>query len=170
MLSGAGFILSSAGILKVISLLCIIIGGLVFVTSGDCNESRFWAVTYIVTTTLSAVLAMLSYTVYALDLIKSTTALKIQHIAEITMAYIVFVLLLIVSIIMMTQCTGKKYALDYVPEPLTMIGAVLIAIGGTLLFLDWRSKERIDDIQMNIPRSSQPQRANPHLSRKSILV
>ncbi|XP_019533261.2 uncharacterized protein LOC109404777 [Aedes albopictus] len=170
MLSGAGFILSSAGILKVISLLCIIIGGLVFVTSGDCNESRFWAVTYIVTTTVSAVLAMLSYTVYALDLIKSTTALKIQHIAEITMAYIVFVLLLIVSIIMMTQCTGKKYALDYVPEPLTMIGAVLIAIGGTLLFLDWRSKERIDDIQMNIPRLSQPQRANPHLSRKSILV
>lgn len=74
------------------------------------------AVTYIVTTTVSAVLAMLSYTVYALDLIKSTTALKIQHIAEITMAYIVFVLLLIVSIIMMTQCTGKKYALDYVPE------------------------------------------------------
>lgn len=59
---------------------------------------------------------MLSYTVYALDLIKSTTALKVQHIAEITVAYIVFVLLLIVSIITMTQCTNKKYTLEYVPE------------------------------------------------------
>ncbi|XP_065088468.1 uncharacterized protein LOC135709947 [Ochlerotatus camptorhynchus] len=170
MSSGAGFILSSAGILKVISLLCIIIGGLIFVTSGDCSESHFWAVTYIVSTTASAVLAMLSYTVYALDLIKSTTALKVQHIAEITLAYIVFVLLLIVSIITMTQCTNKKYTLEYVPEPLTIIGAVLMAIGGTLLFLNWRSKERVDDIQMNIPRQSPTQRTNPYLSRKSILV
>ncbi|XP_055546866.1 uncharacterized protein LOC129731121 [Wyeomyia smithii] len=168
MLSGAGFILSSPGILKLISLLCMIIGGLIFVTAGDCRESQFWAVTYIISTTVSAVLSMVSYTIYALKLIKSPNALKAQYIAEITFAYAAFLLLLIVSTIMMTQCTNK-FAIDYVPGPLTIIGAILLAIGGTQLFLYWRSKENIDDIQMNIPRHSQP-RNNPHLSRKSILI
>ncbi|XP_058816548.1 uncharacterized protein LOC131679815 [Topomyia yanbarensis] len=169
MLSGAGFILSPPGILKIISLLCMIIGGLIFVTSGDCTESHFWAVTYIISTTVSAVLAMLSYTVYALDLVKSHTTIKIQHIAEITFAYAAFLLLLIVSVITMTQCSNKKLAIDHVPEPLTIIGAILLAIGGTLLFLDWRSKEQMDDIQTNIPHQ-QPQRSDPYLSRKSILI
>ncbi|XP_038108079.1 uncharacterized protein LOC119766725 isoform X1 [Culex quinquefasciatus] len=169
MVSGVGFIISPAGILKIISLLCMIIGGLIFVTLGDCKESQFWAIAYVTTTTSSAALAFLSYALYALDLIKSTTALKVQHIAEITVAYVIFLLLMIVSIVMMTQCTGKKVPIDHIPEPLTISGAILLAIGGTLLFLDWRSKERVDDIQMNIPRSP-GQRTNPHLSRKSILV
>lgn len=169
MVSGVGFVISPAGILKIISLLCMIIGGLIFVTAGDCNESQFWSIAYIITTTASATLAFLSYALYALALIKSTTGLKVQHIAEITVAYVTFLLLMIVSIVMMTQCTSKKLPIDHIPEPLTISGAILFAIGGTLLFLDWRSKERIDDIQMNIPRSPR-QRNNPNLSRKSILV
>ncbi|XP_053690588.1 uncharacterized protein LOC128739183 [Sabethes cyaneus] len=171
MLSGVGFIVSLPGILKLLALLCMIIGGLifVFVTSGGCKESQTWAVTYIISTTVSAVLSMVSYTLYALKLIKSPNALKVQHIAEITFAYAVFLLLLIVSIIMMTQCTNKLYTIDYVPESLTIIGAILLATGGTQLFLHWRSKEYIDDIQMNIPRHLQ-QNNNPHLSRKSILI
>uniref|UniRef100_A0A1Q3FVT4 Putative conserved plasma membrane protein n=1 Tax=Culex tarsalis TaxID=7177 RepID=A0A1Q3FVT4_CULTA len=169
MVSGVGFIISPAGILKIISLLCMIIGGLIFVTHGDCNESQFWAIAYITTTTSSAALSFVSYALYALDLIKSTTALKVQHIAEITVAYVIFLLLMIVSIVAMTQCSSKKLPIDHIPEPLKISGAILLAIGGTLLFLDWRSKERVDDIQMNIPRSPR-QRNNPHLSRKSILV
>ncbi|XP_058449896.1 uncharacterized protein LOC131429646 [Malaya genurostris] len=169
MLSGAGFILSPPGILKIISLLCMIIGGLIFVTYGDCTESQFWADTYIISTTASAILAMLSYTIYALGVIKSRTSINVQHIAEITFAYTVFLLMLIVSIITMTKCTNKKLPIDRVPEPLTIIGALLLAIGGTLIFLDWRSKEHIDDIQMNIPRDPQ-QRPNANLSRKSILI
>ncbi|XP_055596824.1 uncharacterized protein LOC129746913 [Uranotaenia lowii] len=173
MLSGAEFILSSAGISKLISLICMIVGGLIFIVAGDCTDSSFWSMFYISSTTISALLSFFSYTMYALNLIKSDEGLKVQNMVEITFAYIVFLVLLIASILMTTSC-NKKYAIDFVPEPLTIIGAILLAIGATLLFLDWRSGDNAEHLQMSFAEPVRPQpnhhTINPTTYRKSILV
>ncbi|XP_035795192.1 uncharacterized protein LOC118468479 [Anopheles albimanus] len=139
MLTGAEFVLSPVGVTKIVSLLSMIIAGIIFITTGDCNESRFWAATYITVTTTSAVLTMISYSSYALNLVKAETALKTQHITVLALSYVVFFILLIISIITMTQCSRSVQTIQKVPEPLTILAAVLLAISGTILFLHWRA-------------------------------
>ncbi|XP_055641448.1 uncharacterized protein LOC129778526 [Toxorhynchites rutilus septentrionalis] len=169
MLSGAGFILSVPGILKIVSLLCITIGGSIFAAFGECTESIFWTITYIASSTMSVVLSIISYAVYAADLVKSPLSLKTLHIAEIASSYMLFFLLLIVSIVKMTQCSSRKYTIDHVSESITIVGAIMLAIGGTLLFLDWYSSVRVDDNRTNATSQTENE-ANSQHPRKSIMV
>uniref|UniRef100_A0A182XJK4 Uncharacterized protein n=1 Tax=Anopheles quadriannulatus TaxID=34691 RepID=A0A182XJK4_ANOQN len=138
--TGAEFVLSPVGVAKIVSLLCMIVGGMIFITAGDCVESRVWCVfvvlpsianpmeyakrkciycrnvTYITITTASALLTMVSYSSFALNLIRTDRGLRTQHISVLAVSYIVFFFLLIVSIITMTQCTRAVQVVQKIPE------------------------------------------------------
>ncbi|XP_052867598.1 uncharacterized protein LOC128273624 [Anopheles cruzii] len=175
MLSGAEFVLSPIGVTKIVSLLCMVIAGMIFITAGDCSESKVWAATYITVTTGSAVFTMVSYSCYALDLVKSETSLKTQHITVLAISYVVFFILLIVSVITMTQCSHSLQAIQKVPEPLTIVAAVLLALCGTVLFLRWRATVQPEDPQelTNTERRRTESQFEDHqitLPRKSVMV
>uniref|UniRef100_A0A182YMS7 Uncharacterized protein n=1 Tax=Anopheles stephensi TaxID=30069 RepID=A0A182YMS7_ANOST len=114
--TGAEFVLSPVGVTKVVSLLCMIVGGMIFITAGDCVESRVWNITYITITTGSALLTMVSYSSFALNLVQTDRGLKTQHISVLAVSYAVFFFLLIVSIITMTQCTRSVQVVQKIPE------------------------------------------------------
>ncbi|XP_050078639.1 uncharacterized protein LOC126565500 [Anopheles maculipalpis] len=169
--TGAEFVLSPVGVTKVVSLLCMIVGGMIFITAGDCVESRVWNITYITITTGSALLTMVSYSSFALNLVRTDRGLKTQHISVLVVSYAVFLFLLIVSIITMTQCTRSVQLVQKIPEPLTMIAAVLLAVSGTILFLRWRATVQTEELQLHShDRSITEMRTNPREARKSVMV
>uniref|UniRef100_A0A182PTD6 MARVEL domain-containing protein n=1 Tax=Anopheles epiroticus TaxID=199890 RepID=A0A182PTD6_9DIPT len=171
LLTGAEFVLSPVGVAKIVSLLCMIVGGLIFITVGDCVESRVWNVTYITITTGSALLTMVSYSSFALNFIRTDRGLRTQHISVLAVSYAVFFFLLIVSIITMTQCTRTVQVLQKIPEPLTMIAAVLAAISGTMLFLRWRATVQTEELQLHSQdRNMADIRTTPSGPRKSVMV
>ncbi|XP_058122319.1 uncharacterized protein LOC131293129 [Anopheles ziemanni] len=172
MQTGAEFVLSPVGVTKIVSLLCMIVGGMIFITAGDCVESRFWTVSYITITTGSAVLTMFSYTTFALNLVKTEPGLKTQHITVLAISYAVFFFLLISSIITMTQCTHSVQVIQKIPEPLTMLAAVLLAISGTVLFLRWRATVQTEDLQQHSQElePTETHASNPTPGRKSVMV
>ncbi|XP_041775869.1 uncharacterized protein LOC121595738 [Anopheles merus] len=169
--TGAEFVLSPVGVAKIVSLLCMIVGGMIFITAGDCVESRVWNVTYITITTASALLTMVSYSSYALNLIRTDRGLRTQHISVLAVSYIVFFFLLIVSIITMMQCTRAVQVVQKIPEPLTMIAALLLAVSGTVLFLRWRSTVQTEELQLHASeRNISDIRTTPSEPRKSVMV
>uniref|UniRef100_A0A182MFA3 Uncharacterized protein n=1 Tax=Anopheles culicifacies TaxID=139723 RepID=A0A182MFA3_9DIPT len=99
----------------------MIVGGMIFITAGDCVESRVWNVAYITITTASALLTMVSYSSFALNLVRSDRGLKTQHISVLAISYAVFFFLLIVSIITMTQCTRAVQMVQKIPELLAVL-------------------------------------------------
>ncbi|XP_001238074.3 uncharacterized protein LOC120899967 [Anopheles arabiensis] len=169
--TGAEFVLSPVGVAKIVSLLCMIVGGMIFITAGDCVESRVWNVTYITITTASALLTMVSYSSFALNLIRTDRGLRTQHISVLAVSYIVFFFLLIVSIITMTQCTRAVQVVQKIPEPLTMIAALLLAVSGTVLFLRWRTTVQTEELQLHASeRNISDIRTTPSEPRKSVMV
>ncbi|XP_053672150.1 uncharacterized protein LOC128722508 [Anopheles nili] len=171
MQTGAEFVLSPVGVIKIVSLLCMIVSGMIFITAGDCVESRVWTVTYITITTGSALLTMISYSSFALNLVRTDRGLKTQHITVLAMSYVVFCFLLIVSIITMTQCTHSVQVIQKIPEPLTMIAAVLLAISGTILFLRWKSTVQTEELHLHSQEHELPDvSTDPGMARKSVMV
>uniref|UniRef100_A0A182NAS4 MARVEL domain-containing protein n=1 Tax=Anopheles dirus TaxID=7168 RepID=A0A182NAS4_9DIPT len=169
--TGAEFVLSPVGVAKIVSLLCMIVGGMIFVTAGDCGESRVWNVSYITITTGSALLTMVSYSSFALSFVRTDRGLKTQHIAVLAVSYCVFFFLLIASIITMTQCSRSVQVIQKIPEPLTMIAAVLLAISGTVLFLRWRATVQTEELQLHAQeRDVSEIQTNPREPRKSVMV
>uniref|UniRef100_A0A182QJX7 MARVEL domain-containing protein n=1 Tax=Anopheles farauti TaxID=69004 RepID=A0A182QJX7_9DIPT len=169
--TGAEFVLSPVGVTKIVSLLCMIVGGMIFITAGDCVESRVWNISYITITTGSALLTMVSYTSFAIKFVHTDRGLKTQHITVLAISYCVFFFLLIVSIITMTQCTRSVQMVQKIPEPLTMIAAVLAAVSGTILFLRWRATVQTEELQLHTQeRDLSDIRTTPHQPRKSVMV
>ncbi|XP_067004395.2 uncharacterized protein [Anabrus simplex] len=159
--SSTNFATSAAGILKIVVIVVFLIAAAVFLAaSTDCSSPVWWFFPLIAFVIIIVMCIM--YALFMLGYAEDNINLWVK--LDLGLLTLAIIFTIVISILTFTMCNGKDTA-SYVPGPLGLIGALLLAVNAAAMYVMWRYREEEPPVATDPATVEQRQPA-----RKSVYV
>ncbi|GLV36592.1 hypothetical protein CBL_07911 [Carabus blaptoides fortunei] len=151
-ISAGKFPMSSVGIIKIFAILILISAAITFLSLDTCHNTADWYDwLFALATCLAAAITIVFYAVFSLGL-----ALKYPDfwfVSDIVFCIILALFIIVASVLTLVECKSKTAVQD-IPAPLGICGAVLLLIAAAALYIMYKHKEIKDATPQVVQRKN----------------